>query len=206
ILALAVAFFVPGIAAIVIAAFFPKPGAIRGDELDPLNPFRALPEIQLRHDRAHRPAMLAWQGLALPGVREKYVVIIEISERKVRRVIVIGMKHDEARLWLRLREAEDVLCANAVPLIVEARPGGNAVNIGDVAELRLNLKFGPTPIELVLDQAIDRETPALWLDPGLNPEIEHGPIAHLMLAGRQTLAARRSMPGQEPAVAGPAFL
>src|SRR5690348_1288943 len=64
---LPIAFFFPWIAAIVIAVLFPKARPVARDEFDALHPFRALPEIELRHDRPHRPAMLARQRLALPG-------------------------------------------------------------------------------------------------------------------------------------------
>src|SRR6185312_17168458 len=64
----------PGIAVVVIAARFPEAGPVGGDELDAPDPFGAFPEIEPRHDRAHRTAMLARQRTAFPGMGEQRVV------------------------------------------------------------------------------------------------------------------------------------
>ena len=55
---LGVALFLPGIAAVVIAADFPEARLVGGRELDPLQPLGAFPEIQMGHDQPHRTAML----------------------------------------------------------------------------------------------------------------------------------------------------
>src|SRR5262245_31252889 len=56
----------PRIAAVVIAADFPIAGLVLGQEFDGLQPLRALPEIEMRHDEAHRAAMLDVERLAGP--------------------------------------------------------------------------------------------------------------------------------------------
>src|SRR6185437_5414596 len=77
---LAIAFLPPGVAAIMIAALFPKALTIGGHEFDAPQPFGALPEIELGHDGAHRAAMLARQRPALPGMGEQHVLVVEIGE------------------------------------------------------------------------------------------------------------------------------
>src|SRR5690348_10894052 len=162
---LAVTLLAPGIAAIVIAALFPEAAAILGDKLDPPDPFRALPEIELGDHRAHRPAMLARQRFALPGMREQRIIIVEIRQGKIRGVVVVAVKHDEARLGQRPRQRENMLGAHPVPLIVEARPCSDAVYVGDIAELRLGAELVPAPIDAPLDQTVDREPPLRRFDP-----------------------------------------
>src|SRR5690348_9218570 len=79
----AIALLFPRIAAIMIAALFPKARAVLRDQFDALDPFRAFPEIELGHDRTHQAAMLVRQRLALPGMRQQHIVVVEIRERKV---------------------------------------------------------------------------------------------------------------------------
>src|SRR5712671_5208103 len=184
----------PGIAVVVIAPLLPEPGAIGSQELDPPDPFGALPEIEPRHDRAHRAAMLARQRTTLPGMREQHVLGIEFGQRQVGGVVVIAVKDDEARLGLRPNGRQDMLGADALPGIVETRPGGDAVYVRGIAEHRLGAERRPVPGHGVLDQAVDAE-------------IEHRPVRDLALPGGQPLLRRaRRAAGEETAFAGPALL
>ena len=54
----AVALLGPGIASHVIPVLLPEPGIVLLQELEPTQPFRALPEVEVRHQKAHRPAVL----------------------------------------------------------------------------------------------------------------------------------------------------
>src|SRR5690242_17505368 len=87
----------PGVAMIVVAAHFPEAGTVGGDELDAPDPFGAFPEIEPRHDRAHRTTMLARQRTALPGMSKQHVLGVEVGQRQVGRVVVVTVKDDEAR-------------------------------------------------------------------------------------------------------------
>src|SRR4051812_16104896 len=80
----------PGIAVVVIAAHFPKARLVEHREFEPLDPLRALPEIELRHDYAERSAMFPAERLAVPAPRQQHVVGGEIRERHVGRVGVVG--------------------------------------------------------------------------------------------------------------------
>src|SRR6266849_352076 len=203
----AIALLRPGIAVVVIAPLLPEPGAIGSQELDPPYPFGALPEIEPRHDRAHRAAMLARQRTTLPGMREQHVLGIEFGQRQVGGVVVIAVKDDEARLGLRPNGRQDMLGADALPGIVETRPGGDAVYVRGIAEHRLGAERRPVPGHGVLDQAVDAELPVLGRHIGLDAEIEHRPVRDLALPGGQPLLRRaRRAAGEETAFAGPALL
>jgi hypothetical protein len=54
----------PRIAAVMIAAYLPIARRILGEKFDALQPFRALPEIQMRHHQPHRAAVLQFQRRA----------------------------------------------------------------------------------------------------------------------------------------------
>src|SRR5260221_2575341 len=203
---LAIALLRPGIAVVMIAALLPEPGAVGGQELDAPDPFGALPEIKPRHDRPKRAGMLARQRMALPGMREQHALGIEFGQRQVGRVVVMPVEDDGARLGLRANGRKDMLGADALKGIVETRPGGDAVNVGDIAEQRLGAERGPIPGHWVLDQAVDGELPALGGHVGLDAEIEHRPVRDLALPRRQPfLRPARRAAGEETAFAGPAL-
>src|ERR1700694_4808403 len=52
-----VAFFLPWVRVIVVAAHFPEALLVCVAELDPVEPLGALPEVLLRDERAHRGAV-----------------------------------------------------------------------------------------------------------------------------------------------------
>ena len=76
----------PGLRGVGVAAHFPESLVILGQELDLADPLRALPGVQLRRDHPARPAVLARQRLALPGVDQQHVVFDRALERQVGRV------------------------------------------------------------------------------------------------------------------------
>src|SRR5690242_5275437 len=197
----------PGVAVVVVAARFPEAGTVGGDDLDAPDPFGAFPEIEPRHDRAHRTAMLPRQRTPLPGTGEQHVSSVEFHQREVGRVVVIAVKDDEARGSRRADRSQDMSGADALPHIVEARPCGDAVNVGHIAERRLGEERAPVPDHRHLDQAVDRELPALGSHLRLDAEIEHRPVLDSVLARRQALLGRTRRPaGKETAFASPALL
>src|SRR4051812_21041274 len=56
-----VALLAPGVAAVVVAVLLPEPGAVPRAQRDPADPLGALPEVQVRHQHARRPAVLGRQ-------------------------------------------------------------------------------------------------------------------------------------------------
>src|SRR6185312_12761637 len=141
----AIALLRPRVAVVVVTARFPEAGTVGGDELDAADPFGAFPEIEPRHDRAHRTAMLARQRTTLPGMGEQHVVGIEFGQREVGRVVVIAVEDNEARGSHGPDRREDMPRADALPHIVEARPSGDAVNVRDIAERRLGAERSQVP-------------------------------------------------------------
>src|SRR5258708_3452984 len=73
-----ITFFFPGIAGVVITADFPIARRVLGKEFDALEPFRAFPEIEMRHPQPHRPAVFPVQWRAGPAMREQGVLGGEI--------------------------------------------------------------------------------------------------------------------------------
>ena len=134
-----IALFGPGITAVVIAAHFPKTRLSSVQEFDRLQPFRALPEIEMRHDEPHRAAMLGFERLhptsygraARPQQRNRQATGWWCSRQAY-------AAPRSAHPRLRLAGLKEIACRKAFPLIVVARPGRDTVNVGD--ELRLRLR------------------------------------------------------------------
>ena len=64
-------------------------------------------------------------------MREQGVLGGEILQREVGGVAVMGMQHDEARFVARLAGRQQIAGRQPLPLVVVARPGGDAMDVGD---------------------------------------------------------------------------
>src|SRR5215211_1113760 len=71
----------PGVAVVVVAEALPKAGLVGVQQLDPPDPFGALPEVQLRHQQPGRAAVLGLQVLAVVAERDPSLAIHEILKR-----------------------------------------------------------------------------------------------------------------------------
>src|SRR5690242_16796313 len=78
-----VALFLPGVAPHVIAVLLPESRQVLIEQLEASHPFRALPEIEMRHEQSRRPAVLGRQRLAGPGERDEVLGAVEVGQRQV---------------------------------------------------------------------------------------------------------------------------
>src|SRR5262245_53054812 len=65
-----VAFLAPGIASHVVTVLLPEAGIVLLQQLEPAHPLGALPEVEVRHQKADRPAVLRGQWLAVVAQRQ----------------------------------------------------------------------------------------------------------------------------------------
>jgi len=108
--------FEPGIGAVVIAVNLPVPRRVLGRELDPLQPLRAFPEVEMRDDEANRPAVFPRQRLTLPCVRHDAVFGGEILQSDIRRVVIVAVQNDEVSFRLSSGRRR----RNAGPAVISA--------------------------------------------------------------------------------------
>src|SRR5690606_12652601 len=106
---LAVALLLPRVRVVVVAVALPEAEPVLAQELEPPDPLRALPEVAPRDDEAQRPAVLELERLAAERVGQEDVVVVEHLARQVRRVALLGVGDDEARLGSHLGQPEDLL-------------------------------------------------------------------------------------------------
>jgi hypothetical protein len=197
----------PRVAAVVIAADFPVAGRIVLQKFDALKPLCALPEIEMRHHQPHRAAMLRLERCARPAMREQRVLAGKIFQREVGGIAVMGMQHHEARFIARLAGHQKIVGREPFPLIIIARPGGDAVDVGGEFCLRLPGELREIPENRFFHRAVDVEPPAFPRNLRRQAEIEDGPIPGQMLSRRQALLlGPRGFSGEEFALARPALL
>src|SRR4029453_9420595 len=67
--------FQPRVAEEVVAVRLPESGVVLVAEPQAANPFRALPEVQVRHQQARGPAMLRLERLAVVVVRDPRLAV-----------------------------------------------------------------------------------------------------------------------------------
>src|SRR5262249_6548527 len=87
--------FAPGIAIEVVAERFPEARRILGHEIQPAHPFRAFPEIEMRHEQPRRTAMLRRERLAFIVRGDHRLAADHIGDRHVGGVIAVAMQHGE---------------------------------------------------------------------------------------------------------------
>src|SRR5688572_30724834 len=97
-----VALLRPRIGAHVIAVLLPEPRGIDVEELEGAQPFRALPEVELRQHEAQRTAVVGLEVAAVMLEREQHIAVHEVGQARVRRIVGIRMLQDEFRLGQHL--------------------------------------------------------------------------------------------------------
>ncbi len=91
------------------------------------------------------------------------------------------------RFRLGLHQIEQRLRRHALPVIVEAAPGGDAMDVAHDLALRQRHELRQGQRDGIFDEPQDLEPPVLGLHARLRAEIQHRPVLHFLLAGRQAV-------------------
>src|SRR6266516_733863 len=182
----------PRIAAHVIAALFPVSLLILLEEAHAFDPLRGLPGIKLRHDQAHRAAMLRGNGFAIMRPCEKRILVEKELDGNVRgpAVIVTKGKH---KLCLRL-DAGDLrylACRHAAPNVIQSRPARDAMKVRINFHCRQLHEFIQRPLLWMLDQAVHFKFPGVQIDFRRAVRVEHRPLLRARLTGRNAIRQPR---------------
>src|SRR5438093_1714256 len=172
----------PGVRRVAVSADFPVSGLVAADERDLAKPFRAFPSVPLRDDEPHRASVLEREWAAVVAVCQQHVSVEEDIEREVRRVPRVRAGEDHV---LRFRpwadEVRDRPEADALPVVVEPRPRGHAVEVGGDLDLRQRHELVPRQLSGPLHGPIHRQRPRLRVEPRDDPKVEAGPPTGDML-------------------------
>src|SRR3954451_6228785 len=110
------------------------------------------------------------------------IVVHNVFETHIRGVIVVTPEENIFRIGLwpnYFRKGEE---GHPTPVHVELAPGGDAMEIARILELRKIVKLLPGEGFCILDQAIDLQSPLVRGNLRLNSKIENGKPAGEVLA------------------------
>src|SRR5688572_1176173 len=125
-----VSLFAPRVAVAVVSVHLPEPWFVVLHEPQAPDPFRRLPEVQVRHEETGRTTMLGREWLALELPDNQPLPIQQILDRKVGCIPAVAESHHERRRRvLEPGRSEDALNGDAAPFGVELRPARHAVNV-----------------------------------------------------------------------------
>src|SRR5271169_944386 len=131
-----VALLFPRIAVGVIAVAFPEAEAVVVEQHETSDPLDAFPCVELRDDEAQRAAVLASKRLAVMLEGEENIWLQQIFERHVGRVTLLGKNGSKMRAGLWLDQLHHIREQHTFPVIVEAAPARNAMEVGHGFGLR----------------------------------------------------------------------
>src|SRR5256885_10578252 len=86
----AVALLFPRVAADVIAEGLPESGCLFLGEVQPTDPLRALPEVEVRHHEPSRAAVLGIEWRPVVLVRDEGLAVDEVRQTEVRCISAVG--------------------------------------------------------------------------------------------------------------------
>src|SRR5215217_4699392 len=122
-----VALLAPGVAVVVVAQGLPEAGDVVGSELQSPDPLGTLPEVQVRHQQARRPAVLWLKGFAFVGVAHPSLATRDILQGQVSRVVAVAEGCDV--LGGGFDPLQQGIHGDTFPPGAQLRPLGDAVDV-----------------------------------------------------------------------------
>src|SRR4051794_31046798 len=179
-----ISLLIPGIAVHVVPAQLPEAGLVSVRELKTVHPLRRLPEVEMRHEQARRPPVVARQRLAFVLERDHGLPRCEVGERHVGGVSVVAMYEYKPSGSAKASVSEDVVDGHALPSRVELRPRGHAVDIARHPGSRERIELRPAPRFDGTRSDLQREGPIRGIDPRRGSGRKHREIVDEVLSRR----------------------
>src|SRR5262249_13954050 len=136
--------------------------------------------------------MIARDGFAIELRGYQRVIIECIFDPHIAGVAVVAAEENVTHFRFRFHDFCQRKESDAAPATIEFAPSSDAVEIGDVFELREGVEFFPGEGFRVLDQTTDFKVPMSQRDFRFDPKIENGKALGEMLARRETVLGPRN--------------
>src|SRR5215472_12100210 len=159
-----VSLLTPRIAVHVVPAQLPEAGLVPLRELKPVHPLRRLPEVEMWHEYARRPPVVARQRLAFVLERDHRLSRREVRKWHVGGVSVVAMCERKRCGCAKASVGEDFVDGYALPRGVELRPRGHAVDVSRHPGSWKRVKLRPFPRFDRMRSDLQRESPVRGLD------------------------------------------
>ena len=180
----------PRVRVVVVAVALPEAQLVVGQELQAPDPLRPFPEVLLGHDQPKRIAVVRGERLAVVGVGEEDVVVVQHRQRHVGGVALLGVADDVRGVGADLRQLQDRLDRDAFPVGVQLRPAGHAVDVGRHLLARQGLELVPGEAQRAVHLAMDAEVPRRQVHLGHGAVVEDRELLGQVLAGGHAVGHR----------------
>src|SRR6202165_4701180 len=176
----------PRVAPNVISVRLPEAWLLLVLERYAAHPLGALPEIEVRHEQPHRPAVLWMKWLPVELVHDPRLVPGQVIERAVGRVPAVGENGGE--VGSGFDPFEQLVDRDTGPRCLELRPFGYAVNVLGHGLAGQRAKLFPGPPLRFVDLARDGERPLVQRHARSGSGGEDGEGVDHVLPGRHARA------------------
>src|SRR5258708_37052454 len=92
---LPVAFLLPGVGVVVVAALLPEARAVSFHKLQAVEPFRAFIEVKFGYEQTNGTTVLGCKIFSVVLEGNHHIIVIEIAEREIGGIACPGVGHDE---------------------------------------------------------------------------------------------------------------
>src|SRR5207237_10763224 len=133
----------PGIGCVTVAADFPETGLIFGNELNRANKLGSFPCIKLRDNHARGAAVVACNRFAVELRSHERTVVERVFDSDIGGIAIVAAKENVMHFRFRFHNFRQREKGDTAPVAIEFAPGGDAMEIGDVFELRESIRFVP---------------------------------------------------------------
>ena len=116
---------------------------------------------------------------------EEHIVAIEVGERHVRGVALLGVHEHVIGFRPELHQLQNVTEENARPRVVKAAPARDAVEVAADLRFRQAVEFLPAQPQRFLDQPAQVEIPLRGIEARHRSVMQHGPFQGERLPRRQ---------------------
>src|SRR5690242_4330057 len=155
----------PWVAPVVVSVALPETLLIMIKQGQPGDPFRALPEVQMRNEQADGTTVVDRQRLALVRPHDPRLASRQVRQRQVRRIAGGRRREDEGCRGQRPGGIEQRVDADPAEARPELGPGGNAVDVAVELRRRQPMRLVPRPGSGLRNETVDGDRPPLLIQP-----------------------------------------
>lgn len=153
-------------------------------KLQSVEPFRALPKVELRHEHPHGSAVNGFQTLAIEFVRNEAIVAQHRGQGKIRGVRVIGVLDDVRHFGFGLGALDQIAKPDTAPLRVFLGPARNAMDVAAPFRRRQGAQLVEIQFERPLDEPRETQPPRRFIELRHIADVQHRKARCYALSGR----------------------
>jgi hypothetical protein len=168
--------FLPRIPVHVIPVLLPETRRILVKKFKSSHPLHRFPPIKMRHNQPRRITMVRTERLAIMMRRYQHLFPIQIRERHVGGISLLGMHQNITCFGSRLDKLEDPRHRHSAPPIVESTPARHTMKIAGPLHSRKLRELCPSPTRRIRNQSINAKIPCSRIKSRHRPVMQNRPL------------------------------